>query len=168
MFAMVKNIIKTSIFLVLSMMIIVSCSDDNTNQPPEEFIATDADFANYTAWTFVGERQGPDPALGAAHGGNDSTVKRYIYNYNNMRPSSDGQYPIGARLVKETHDKDGNIIGVTAMVKRGGSFNAANNDWEWFFLENGKIKDRGANLMDGACGGCHTQAKNKDYVFTVE
>ena len=163
---MIKNIYKTAIFTVMFVVVMASCSDNNTSEPPEEYIATDADFANYTSWTLVAENNGPDPALGAAHGGNDSTVKRFIYVKDNASRGDDGQYPLGTLVVKDTKDKNGNLMNTTAMAKRGGSFNPSAHDWEWFFLKGGKIDQRGANLLDGACVGCHSQAKTKDYVFS--
>ncbi len=62
----------------------------------------------------------------------------------------------------------------TALVKRGGNFNSNNIGWEWFILnQDGSIetdilgnKFRGANLMGGMCGGCHSQVFSKDFVFT--
>jgi hypothetical protein len=62
---------------------------------------------------------------------------------------------------------------VTAMVKRGNGFNPNNNDWEWFMLtqdgeiaEDGDMVMRGATLMEGMCGSCHSQAASQDYLFS--
>lgn len=158
-----------SIFAVLMTVVLIGCSDDNTTNPPAEFIATDADFANWMSWTKVAEKSGPDPALGQAHSGNDTNVTRYIYNKGNPLKGSNGQYPNGTLVVKETKDKDGNVMMITAMAKRGGTFNQNHNGWEWFVLENNSIKDRGADLMGGMCNGCHSAVKTtKDYVFSKD
>ena len=59
------------------------------------------------------------------------------------------------------------------MAKRGNDFDAANGDWEYFVLNgdgsiavdgDGNIM-RGANLMNGACLGCHEKAST-DYIFS--
>ncbi len=42
-------------------------------------MATDATFAGFQNWKLVAQEQGSDPALGAAHAGNDSTVTHDIY-----------------------------------------------------------------------------------------
>jgi len=55
---------------------------------------------------------------------------------------------------------------ITAMAKRGKSFNSAASDWEWFVLSaDGTIVDRGAGLMDNMCNACHAGATAKDFVF---
>ncbi|PLX22962.1 MAG: hypothetical protein C0600_15885 [Ignavibacteria bacterium] len=56
---------------------------------------------------------------------------------------------------------------VTAMVKRGGDFNPNNRGWEWLILDtDGKILQRGGDLFDNACNGCHEKNYAEDYVFT--
>lgn len=118
----------------------------------------------------VAEKSGPDPALGDAHSGNDSSVKRKIYiKQSNAQKGSNGQYPNGTIVVKQTVDKDGKEMMVVGMAKRGGSsFNTDNNGWEWFVLNsNGTIKDRGDKLMNNMCNMCHSQVKTtKDYIFS--
>ncbi len=158
---------KFFLFSIIISAAMISCSEENTNEPEQEFAATDSDFLGWTSWTKVAEKSGPDPALGEAHSGNDATVKRIIYIKDNAARGSNGQYPVGTRVVKETRDKDGNIMMITAMAKRGGSFNSAHNGWEWFVIENNRISARGENLMDGMCNGCHSGAKSTgDYVFS--
>jgi len=87
-------------------------------------------------------------------------------------------YPVGTTLVKEVISNN-EIVEITAMVKRGGEFNAAGGHWEWFMLdpENGRIlldetntAARGANLLNGMCSACHTAAtgssnEGTDFVF---
>ncbi len=151
---------------------IQSCSKDD-DPVPEEFIADNDTFKNFSSWTLGGEFQGADPSLGGAHGGNDSTVTRSVYFKNNVVPVN-GLYPLGAVIVKYSHNTGGDLNEYTAMVKRGNNFNPAGNDWEYFMLAgDGQIaKDqsgnemRGANLMNGMCMGCHTKAQNSDYIFT--
>jgi hypothetical protein len=136
-----------------------------------EFIADDNTFSGFASWTLVDTRNGADPALGGmAHGGNDSSVTRKIYIKENVTMSN-GQYPRGTVVVKQSTKPDGSMNEITAMVKRGNSFDKDHNDWEYFMLmPDGKIADsgkmRGSELMSGMCRMCHKGAKDKDYLFT--
>ena len=56
-----------------------SCKDDDDDPAPEEFIADDASFGNFMSWVKEASLSGPDPLLGPAHAGNDSTVTRDIW-----------------------------------------------------------------------------------------
>jgi hypothetical protein len=148
-----------------------SCKDDEEESAPE-FVASSSDFSDFRSWTQVATHEGPSPSLGEAHHGNDETVTRTIYVKNNQERGSDGKFPVGTLVVKETK-KDGATIEMTAMVKRGNNFNPENNDWEWFMLnEDGTIMTasgsemRGAKLMGGMCGACHSQVKSSDFVFS--
>ena len=151
---------------------IQSCKDDKEESSPE-FIASSNDFANFRSWTEVTTNQGPSQSLGEAHKGNDETATRTIYIKDNQDRNADGKFPVGTIIVKDTRDANGNTIEVTALVKRGNNFNPDNNDWEWFMLNaDGTIitdqgsEMRGAKLMGGMCGACHSQVKNKDFVFS--
>ena len=147
--------------------------DTNNDNPPQEFVANDDSFSGFQSWTLVAQNQGPDPALGAAHAGNDSTVTRYIY-FKDDASRVDGKYPVGTIIVKEAYNPDNTVHQFTALAKRGNNFNPSANDWEWFILAgDGQIavdtagnQMRGANLMGGACTGCHSQASNIDFVFS--
>ena len=170
---------KTSKFLPLfamfftALVVFQSCSDDDEEKalPAAEFVADNTSFTNFRSWAEVAIHEGPDPALGMAHHGEDEVVTRTIYVKDNQKRGADGKFPVGTLIVKETK-KDGETIEVTAMVKRGNGFNPDNSDWEWFMLApDGKIavmdgvEARGAKLMNGMCGQCHSQVSNKDYSF---
>ncbi|MBI5326308.1 MAG: cytochrome P460 family protein [Ignavibacteriae bacterium] len=150
-----------------------SCSKDNGSSPsPQEFVADDNTFGDFMSWTLIKTNQGPDPLLGTAHAGNDSTVTRKIYIKNNQERVN-GSFPLGTILVKHSSNPAGTVNEFTAMVKRGNNFNPDGNDWEWFMLmPDGTIatkdgmKIRGANLMNGMCVGCHSANKTKDFVFS--
>jgi hypothetical protein len=137
-----------------------------------EFIAKDANFAKYDTWTKVGEFKGPNPALGPAHEGNNDTVTRVVFIKNNAKRASNGQFRVGTILAKQHRAADGKIMGITAMVKRGGGFNPEFGGWEWFMLNpetRTVLKNAEGNEVRGAiqmCNGCHSQAKDKDFVFT--
>jgi len=169
----IKTILFYTVPLIYAGLIMQACSNDDDEQPDPEFVATSADFANFRSWAEVAVNQGPDPALGTAHQGNDETVTRTIYIKDDASRGSNGEFPVGTLVVKDTRDAEGNTMEVTAMVKRGNNFNPDNNDWEWFMLtpdgeiaeDNGMVM-RGAALMQGMCGGCHTQAANQDFIFS--
>lgn len=148
-----------------------ACKKDDDE--PSEFIADDSTFSGFGTFKLHATNQGPDPALGPAHAGNDADAQRNVYFKNDVSPSG-GKYPVGAVVVKHTTKPDGSINEVTAMVKRGNNFDATGNDWEYFVLQpDGKIaKDadgnlmRGAKLMNGMCQNCHVGAAAKDYIFS--
>jgi len=165
------------IMLFASMIVFSSCTkDEDTEETPDntltEYIADNNSFANFRSFTKVAENNGPDPALGMAHSGNDSTVTRYIY-FKDDASVSNGQYPIGTIIVKESKNTSGSVAEVTAMVKRGNNFDSGGNNWEYFMLEtDGKIAMdgsgmamRGASLMGGMCNSCHSNAAI-DYIFS--
>ncbi|MGC9352814.1 MAG: hypothetical protein ACP5D9_03190 [Mariniphaga sp.] len=167
---------KRSVFIsVLACFAIVvtlqSCKDDENENP--EFIADDSSFSDFMNWTLEAENQGPDPALGPAHAGNDETVTRRVYFKDGQDPVG-GEYPVGTIIVKHSGNLDQSVNEFTAMVKRGNDFNPDGGDWEWFMLNaDGSIatdsesgmKMRGANLMNGMCVSCHS-AGSVDYTFT--
>lgn len=169
-------------FLLLGLMIAIaagsalsSCSKDETTNPPEntEFIAQDADFSNFTAWTkVVGPLNGPDPAgllSTGAHSGDDSSISRTVFiNNASATRGSNGEFPNGTILVKELKMADGTIPMITAMAKRGGEFNKTYKGWEWFMLDpaTNKVMTRADTLMGGTCNGCHNSNADKDLVFT--
>ena len=153
--------------------IAVSVSSCTKEEEPKEVIADDNTFANYASWSLDAQRQGIDPSLGAAHGGNDSTTVRKIYFKDGVSRLGD-EYPVGAVILKYSVNSDKSVNVRTGMVKRGNDFDPEHNDWEYFIIKpDGTIaKDadgnvlRGANLMNGACIGCHSGAASKDYIFT--
>jgi len=171
---MTKYYLLTVVGFLTFTLLISSCKKDETVDPPAEFVATNSTFDGISTWTLGGEFFGIDPSLGAAHGGNDSTVTRSVYFKADVVPVN-GLYPLGAVITKRSHNTGGTLNQYTAMVKRGGDFNPSGNDWEYFMLSGeGQIamdadgnEMRGANLMNGMCIGCHTAAKTSDYIFTA-
>lgn len=149
-----------------------ACSDTSTNTPASEFIAKDADVATYDSWTqTTTPRTGADPAgkLFGAHEEADTNLTRYIrISSAGAARGSNGQYPSGTILLKEMKLKNGTIVGITGMAKRGGEYSKANNGWEYMFVDptTRKITSRGDTLMGGGCRGCHEAVKDRDYTFT--
>ena len=134
----------------------------------------DADFfSDYATWSEVDAVQGTDAFLGAAHAGNNADAVRRIYKKQlNANPDQAGWgYPVGTAFLKTVEDGSGTIIGKTAMVKRGGDFDAANGGWEYFMWDPVDATDpgRGDSQMMATCFGCHQQAgssrSGKDLIF---
>ena len=158
--------------LLLSMVFVQSCKDDDEPEPTtnNEFIADDASFAGWDSWDLIDTKNGIDPSLGGAHAGNDSTAVRKIY-VKDAQKAVNGAYPIGTLVVK--HMKSDSMEMITAMAKRGNNFDAANNDWEYFVImadgkivvDNGTAMRGSTDLMNGMCVGCHSKATT-DYIFT--
>ncbi len=170
------NILTLLSFVFLSSFVLHSCKDDDNEQPiptPTEFIADDNTFKDFMSWSLDATNQGPDPALGMAHAGNDSTVTRMVYFKDGQEPVN-GKYPLGTIIVKHSKNPYLSVNEFTAMVKRGNNFASSGGDWEWFMLApDGTIATdgdgnpmRGANLMGGMCVSCHTQASATDFVFS--
>ena len=142
---------------------------------PVEFAATADAFADYAGWHEVGSEQGPDPLLGPAHNGNDANTVRTIYRKQlAANPAAGGgSYPTGTMIVKEVRDGNQDILGMVGLVKRGADFDTANDNWEWFILDNADFtvttRGAGADVMAGACVGCHNAANvagnGRNYVF---
>lgn len=178
---------KTTITTVLGVLFVTlavtqSCKKDKDEPTPEptptpvptqEFIADSTSFLSYMTWTVQSVKTGPSPSLGTAHAGNDSTVTRVVHFKDGQNPVN-GKYPIGTIIVKHSTNPANSVNEITAMVKRGNNFNSSVGDWEFFMLmPDGKIaKDatgspmRGASLMGGMCGGCHSSASSKDFIFS--
>lgn len=153
--------------------ILSACSDDtSTNTPASEFIVKDADVATFDSWSqTTAPRTGPDPAgkLFGAHEEADTNLTRYIrISSAGAARGTNGQFPMGTIVVKEIKAKNGTVKAITGMAKRGGEFSKANNGWEYFRIDPStrKISERGDSLTSGGCLGCHSAAKDQDYLFT--
>jgi hypothetical protein len=169
---------KTVLFTLLAIVGVTisfqSCSKKEETPVVNEFIADDNSFKNFMTWPLEATNQGPDPALGTAHAGNDSTVVRKIY-FQNGQNAVNGKYPVGTMIVKHSTNPAASVNEFTALAKRGNNFNPSGGDWEWFMLmpdgtiatdPSSGMKMRGASLMNGMCVSCHSQASSKDYVFS--
>lgn len=168
------SILLASSFLGLTIFLQSCKEDDTTAQNPvtNEFIADSTTFIGFMSWPVEATFYGTDPSLGMAHAGNDSTAIRRVHFKDGVNRVN-GKFPIGSIIVKHTTNAAGTLNEFTGMVKRGNGFNPNFGDWEFFMLtSDGKIGSdmgmpmRGANLMNGMCGGCHTGAANKDFIFS--
>ncbi len=137
---------------------------------PAEFVASAENFRGYRDWPKIGPvLMGAGPmgaALGGAHGATDNTIRRTIFTNRANLSRTAGQFAIGTVIIKLTENADGSVERLLAMTKRGNGFNSANNGWEWFFLDaSGAISTRGGDIA--LCNGCHSGARDRDFVFSV-
>ena len=144
-------------------------------QEPSDFDASDNDFAGYEKWALAGTTSGASDQLEMAHDAKNPAVTRYIFVKDNAKRKSDGQYPIGTIIAKQSRLADGSLVGVaTAMVKRAKGFSPNAGNWEWFVLEpktgaiiknpQGKIQ-RGKIAM---CITCHADGESNDFTFPIK
>jgi Cytochrome P460 len=149
--------------------------NDHIFAHPYEYEAVAADFDSYTNWNLIGTEQGPDALIGDAHAGNNADAVRSIYKKQLAAKPIAGTwsgYPVGTLFLKAVHDGDQNLIGMTAMAKRGGDHDSEHGGWEYFMMdmESETLMPMGEN--SGMCIGCHTGANSggngMDYVFAHE
>lgn len=161
--------------LLIIGLFIVGCGLLGKGAKPASVAKLDS-FANYKTWPVIDYTIAPNPALGAAHMGNNPDYSRRIY-INPTGKFAGEEFAVGTIHVKETFtwedgkQKFADMGGVLAMVKRGGDFNPEGRGWEWFELASdlSKIKGQGgAEMMNGMCNSCHTQTTaqgGNDFVF---
>ena len=168
-----KYLLRSFIFILIGLLVVLSCSSSTDSDEEDEFVASLDDFAGYTSWTLVATETGPDPFLGEAHGVTDDFT-RNIY-FKNDAEASNGKYIKGSLIVKELRDGSNNLAGaLTMMTKRGGEFNPDGNGWEWFMAATdlSEVLTQGDNATAGGgmCAGCHIQANTGtngiDWVFS--
>ena len=128
------------------------------------FVANQGDFYGFTSWTSYDGGTSADDSL---DGG-----QRTLY-LNRPPPPGASVFPVGTIFVKTTAGAD-----TFAMAKRGGGFNPALDDWEWFQLAPAADGDvqiiwRGlgptgtfvyANMPPTGCTDCHLLAYTNDFV----
>lgn len=156
--------------------------DQGTGETAATFLAQNADFTDYKSW--------PNVVVGSAPVTDGHTTKDRVV-YVNALPADDADtFDVGTILVKEGSGKEaegGTGDEIHAMVKRGGSFNAAGAaGWEWFELAPSTtgsllIKWRGEQPPDGesygcvagvcdtgvgGCNECHSGARANDFVLS--
>jgi hypothetical protein len=155
-------------------LMLASCAP-NKAQEASDFEARDGDFAGYATWALAAKATGATDQLDIAHDAKNPDVTRYIFVKDDAKRKSDGQFPVGTLIVKQSRLSDGTLVGVaTAMVKRAKGYNAAAGNWEWFMLEpkTGIIAKNPQGEVQrgkiGFCIACHTDAEGQDYAFTVK
>jgi len=125
--------------MVLGAMALVGCGGPSG----PVFIALTSDFADYASWEKV--------VLGDGVLEGHPTGMRL--GYRNMKPNSQGIYPVGSILLKVITVSPSEIE-FFAMAKRGGGFNSAGAlDWEFLTLKLGStnapvVFTRGDNPVD--------------------
>ncbi len=120
----------------------------------EEFVAEAGDFECLTHWTKVRQFRVVNKA---GHGPEALAVASASYDVSGL------EFPVGTIV---------QLIPTEAMVKRGGGFDPANHDWEYFALHvsptGTKILSRGrdevVNFAGDNCFGCHSAARRYDFI----
>lgn len=120
----------------------------------EEFVAQASDFECLTNWSKVRQFRIVNKA---GHGPEALAVASASYDVSGL------EFPVGTII---------QLIPTEAMVKRGGSFDPANHDWEYFSLHVSKsgttITRRGRddviNFAGGNCFSCHSAARRYDFI----
>ena len=163
--------------LVASALLLTGCDSDDGDAMDNGVVVGESAFQAYLSWQEVDYTIDGTPGLGNAHQGELEDYARRIFMNPTALSSSGERYDEGSIIVKETfsYNAAGNRVlpaggALLAMVKRGGDFNPAAAGWEWFELgTDGTILARGgAEMMAGACNGCHGAAPGYgglDYVF---
>ena len=177
------------VFVVLSICtILVSCDEKVTlelvdPEPPEETVVDPdeemmpveaialpglpADITGYNQWLKLNAEPIPPVAGSDPHRG---TKDVYVNQERDvLAPAGRQQYPYpdGSIVVKESRSDAGFIRLVAIMRKKAGS-NPGGNDWEYEEYIRRDAESPFPNPLTGAfCQGCHSDARNRDYVFTV-
>jgi len=120
----------------------------------EEFVAQASDFECLTHWSKVRQFRIVNKA---GHGPEALAVASASYDVSGL------EFPVGTIV---------QLIPTEAMVKRGGGFDPANHDWEYFSLHVSKrgttIATRGRddviNFAGGNCFSCHAAARRYDFI----
>ncbi len=178
------------VFVVLSMCtLFVSCDEkvtldlvdpepmeDTVDDSGEEMMPVEpvalmpglpADIAGYNQWLKLNAEPIPPVAGGDPHRG---TKDVYVNQERDVIAPGGRQrypYPDGSIVVKESRADAGFIRLVAIMRKKAGS-NPGGNDWEYEEYIRRDADSPFPNPLTGAfCQGCHSDASNRDYVFTV-
>lgn len=126
-----------------------------------------ADITGYNQWLKLNAEPIPPVAGSDPHRG---TKDVYVNQARDtIAPGGRQQYPYpdGSIVVKESRSDAGFIRLVAIMRKKAGS-NPGGNDWEYEEYIRRDADSPFPNPLTGAfCQGCHSDARNRDYVFTV-
>jgi Cytochrome P460 len=168
------NGLRFVLFSLTTSLLLGSCALFGGGEP-SDFDARDGDFAGYEKWALVAKTTGASDQLEMAHDAKNPAVTRNIFVKDDAKRKSDGQFPVGTIIAKQSRLTDGTLVGVaTAMVKRAKGFNAAAGNWEWFMLDpkTGAILKNPQGEVQrgklGMCIACHIDAEGQDYAFTVK
>ena len=146
-------------------------ADDTTEEmmpvQPIALPGLPADITGYNQWLKLNAEPIPPVAGSDPHRG---TKDVYVNQERDViAPGGRQQYPYpdGSIVVKESRSDAGFIRLVAIMRKKAGS-NPGGNDWEYEEYIRRDAESPFPNPLTGAfCQGCHSDARNRDYVFTV-
>ncbi len=148
----------------IACVIIVACSTVSPYQ------GGDPRWADFKTWAKVnGDEVGtgdPTGFLGSVHKGRNGYREIYVnqtgYDVNQSRGPY--KYPVGTVIVKEQFDdraawesKQPTELTIMLKLRDNGNLDASN--WGWVSGYQGKVTN------SGFCSGCHTLARDRDFVF---
>lgn len=158
--------IAFALLVVCSAFVLQSCGDSDSNSEPEpEYIVDAETLKDYKNWELI-----------AAFDREDNNQHRRVF-VNRPETSKDAPrdgYPVGTIFVKEISDLHypvDSVIRYQVMVKRGGDFDPAHNDWEWILSTGGdisQITSRGGGEVkvgNTNCVTCHKNTAGNDWAF---
>ena len=149
--------------------------EETVDDPAEETVPVEpialpglpADVTGYNQWLKLNAEPIPPTGGGDPHRG---TKDVYVNQERDVIAPGGRQrfpYPDGSIVVKESRADSGFIRVVAIMRKKAGS-NPEGNDWMYEEYIRRDADSPFPNPISGAfCGGCHSDAANRDYVFTV-
>jgi hypothetical protein len=168
----------TSLLVLAFVPASLSCSSPSSESAPDggngttKLIEATA-FNNFCTWSSA-EAVAPGDASDGLHGIGPLRV------YWNMTPAPGSTaFPPGMLILKSSEEADPTKHTIFAMAKVGGGYNSGGAvNWEWFSLQ--ENADCTVNLLwntvppstetyagqpIGDCNGCHTLAKDNDFVW---
>lgn len=173
------NLLKLFAALLVSSMMVISCSDDdNGTEPSSEQKELNA-AVNTVAANLNGYGWG---AATVAHNGQPvSAVDTYRDIFSNQS-TIDGDIPVGTIVTKHTYAIDENgekgaRLVTFAMIKREAGYDDANQNWEYVQMPNdgtidysvnpnGDISKAAARGKMEMCIGCHSNTADGSYLFS--
>jgi hypothetical protein len=146
--------------------------DNNGNQngdetPPAPLPGLPDDTAGYNTWLRLNANPIPPIDGGDAHRG----TKNVFVNQTREAIAPGGQqqfpYPEGTIVVKESTRPGADFIGLIAIMRKKQGSDPAHNDWTFVeYTRNAADAEFSEVASGGVCTGCHSGARDTDYVWT--
>lgn len=139
---------------------------DKPEPKPPPLPGLPAITAGYQNWLKLNAKPIPPVAGGDPHNGN----KNVFVNQKKDTIAPGGvqkfPYPDGSIVVKESTRPGKDFIGLIAIMEKKKGANAAHNDWIFTEYTRNAKDAVFKKIAEGAlCSGCHSQVKDRDYVF---
>jgi hypothetical protein len=85
-----------------------------------------------------------------------------------MTSEKPAKFPVGSVIIREKFKRQDDVQPelVAVMIKRANGFSPKGGDWE-YLIADGKLKKIRERHKKGSCYECHSQQKDRDFVFPV-